>query len=220
MTNIYSKYLYMLSIIVIALGLFSTGCTNQPKGSAILDTKMDSLSHSVEALEPEINQLNKRLDEQATDIESSLSAQTKAHNSLKKELTEIGAMVEDVKQNMTLIDEERENAKSQLDEVNIRLESQIDELKTQLEGLKTELEKSESAAKDASAEKGLIEELFDDAIKLYRQGNFEDAISKWEELLTRDPSEREAKFYIEIAKDRIKEKQILDELKALLIQRK
>ncbi len=45
-------------------------------------------------------------------------------------------------------------------------------------------------------------------------------ISKWEEALARDPGKLEAKFNIEIAEDRIKEKEIHEELKTLLIQRK
>ena len=72
----------------------------------------------------------------------------------------------------------------------------------------------------SKAETNLTEELLDNGIKLYSQQKFEEAISKWEEVLARDSGKLEAKFYIEIAKDRIKQTQIHEELKALLIQRK
>jgi tetratricopeptide (TPR) repeat protein len=87
--------------------------------------------------------------------------------------------------------------------------------------MKTQLDKLETlCSKSTSAEARLIKGLLDEAIKLYRQGKFKEAISKWEEALARDPGKLEAKFNIEIAKDRIKEKEIHEELKSLLIQRK
>ena len=66
----------------------------------------------------------------------------------------------------------------------------------------------------------LVEDLLDKAIQLYRQEKFEEAIAKWEEVLALDPSKLEAKFNIEIAQDRIKEKQIQEDLKASRTQRK
>ena len=65
----------------------------------------------------------------------------------------------------------------------------------------------------------LVEELLDKAIRLYREESFEDAIAKWEEVLALDPSKLEAKFNIEIAQDRIKEKQIQKDLESTRIQK-
>ena len=66
----------------------------------------------------------------------------------------------------------------------------------------------------------LVEDLLDKAIQLYRQEKFEEAIARWEEVLALDPSKLEAKFNIEIAQDRIKEKQIQEDLKSSRTQRK
>lgn len=66
----------------------------------------------------------------------------------------------------------------------------------------------------------LIEELLDKAIKRYREGKYKNAIAKWEEVLALDPSKLEAKFNIEIAQDRIKEREVQEGLKSNLIQRK
>ena len=66
----------------------------------------------------------------------------------------------------------------------------------------------------------LVEELLNKAIRLYREEHFEEAIAKWEEVLALDPSKLEAKFNIEIAQDRIKEKQIQKDLEKTHIQKK
>ena len=65
----------------------------------------------------------------------------------------------------------------------------------------------------------LVQELLNKAISLYRKENFEEAIAKWEEVLVLDPSKLEAKFNIEIAQDRIKEKQIQKDLEKTHIQK-
>ncbi len=187
MAKIYSKYFYMFIITMISLGLFNAGCTLQPKRTVALETKMETLSHSVEGLEPEISGLKTKLDEQVAEIEASLSVQ--------------GNLLQEIKQNLDLVEEDKDKMKVQLDELG------------------TQLNRLETLSKKASAETSLTEELLDDAIILYRQQKFEEDISKWEEVLARNPGKLEAKFYIEIANDRIKEKEIHEDLKALLIQR-
>lgn len=188
MTRKYSKYFCMFTITMVSLGLFNSGCTLQPTRTAALETKMDTLSHSVEGLEPKISGLKTKLDEQVAEIEASLSAQ--------------GNLLQEIKRDLDLVEEDKGKMKVQLDELG------------------TQLNRFESLSEITSAETKLTEELLDGAIILYRQQKFEEAISKWEEILARDPGKLEAKFYIEIANDRIKEKATLEELKALLIQRK
>ena len=202
MTKIYSKYFYMFTITMISLGLFNAGCTNQQKRTATLETKMDTLSHSVESLEPEISGLNKKLDEQVAEIEASLSAQGNASKLLEKRVSETGNLLQEIKQNLDLVEEDKGKMKVQLDELG------------------TQLNRLESLSKITSAETNLTEELLDGAIILYRQQKFEEAILKWEEVLAHDPGKLEAKFYIEISKDKIKQNEIHEDLKALLIQRK
>ncbi|MHC4321278.1 MAG: hypothetical protein ACYST3_03275 [Planctomycetota bacterium] len=167
-----------------------------------MEKKLDALSKSVEGLEPEINVLREKLDKQESGMESTLSSQRNAHKRLEKELSETENLLKEIKQNMGLAEEDKGKMKAQLEELG------------------TQLNRLETLSKITSAETSLTEELLDKAIKLYRQEKFEDAISKWEEVLARDPGKLNAKFHIEIAKDRIKENQIHEELKALLIQRK
>jgi len=180
---------------MISLGLFNAGCTNQPKRTLTLETKMDTLSHSVESLTPEINELKTKLDAQVAEFQASLNEQGNKSKILEKRVTETGKSLQEIKQNLDLVEEG-----------NSKMEVQLNRL--------------ESLTKTGSAEANLTEELLEDAIKLYRQQKFEEAVSKWEEVLAHDPGKLDAKFNIEVAKDRIREKQIHEELKALLIQRK
>lgn len=49
-----------------------------------------------------------------------------------------------------------------------------------------------------------LQKILDGALLLYRKGNYKEAVSKWEEALILDPNNLEAKFNIEIAKEKIK----------------
>ncbi len=202
MTKKYSKYFYMFTITMISLGLFNAGCSNQPKRTEVLDIKMDSLSQSVEGLEPQISKLKKELDAQVAEIDTMLSSHSAAYKLLEEKVSETGSLTEKNKQNLDLVKEGKDN------------------IKVQLEELETQLNQLEATLKTSKSDTNLTEELLDSGIKFYMQQKFEEAISKWEEVLARDPGKLEAKFYIEIAKDRVKQAQIHEDLKALLIQRK
>ena len=195
MTKIDSRYFCMFTIAIISLGLFSAGCAYQPERIDVLEKKVDALSHRVESVEPEINELKKELGKQGAEIEAVLSSQSNASNRLEEGLSGTGNLLQEIKQDLALVEEDKNKMKARLEEL-------------------------EALSKSASAEAGLAEDLLNEAIKLYRQGKFEEAISKWEEALARDPGRLEAKFNIEIARDRIKEKRIHKELKESLIQRK
>ncbi len=196
MIKISSKYFYVFTIAIISFVLFNVGCSSQPKRVDILEEKVSTLSHSVESLEPKIYELKEKLSEQGLGIATTLSSQNSSRNRLEEGLRETRNLLQEIKQSLALIEEDK------------------DKMKTQLNKLET------LCSKSTSAEARLTEGLLDKAIKLYRQGEFEEAISKWEEALARDPGKLEAKFNIEIAKDRIREKEMHEELKALLIQRK
>jgi tetratricopeptide (TPR) repeat protein len=184
----------MFTIAIISLGLFNAGCAYQPERIDALEKKVDALSHSVESVEPEITELKKELGKQRAEIEAVLSSQSNASNRLEEGLSGTGNLLQEIKQNLALVEEDKNK-------------------------MKVRLEKLE-ALSESSAETSLTDNLLNEAIKLYREDKFEEAISKWEEALARDPGKLEAKFNIEIARDRIKEKRIHKELKESLIQRK
>lgn len=65
-------------------------------------------------------------------------------------------------------------------------------------------EDKEIEAIAANHEKEALQKLLDDALTHYRDGNYSEAIGKWEEVLVIDPENLEAKFNIEIAKEKMK----------------
>ena len=208
MTKINSKYFYMFTIAIISLGLFNVGCSYPSKRIDILEEKIGGLTNSIESLKTKTSELNelkleeKRLNQEYTRlknkqiaIETTQKSQNNAHNRLEEGLSETRILLQEIKQNLASVEEDKNKMKTQLKEL-------------------------EALSKSTGVETSLTEDLLDKAIKLYRQDKFEEAITKWEEVLAHDPSKLAAKFNIEIAKDKIKEKEIHEELKALLIQRK
>jgi len=192
----------MFAITLTSLVLLNGGCVTQPERIVSLENRLNALSKSVEGLEPEINVLRKKLDKQESGIESTLSSQRNASSHLEEGLSETEDLLKEIKENLALAEKDKSKTKEQMEE------------------LRTQLNRLETLSKLAGSKTSLTSDLLDKAISSYSQGNFEDAISKWKEVLAHDPDKLEAKFNIEIAKDRIKEKQIHDELKTLLIQRK
>ena len=65
---------------------------------------------------------------------------------------------------------------------------------------------AEKKAEETAAEQGkeAVQRLLDEALSLYRDENYKDAIGTWEAVLVIDPANLEAKFNIEIAKEKIK----------------
>ncbi len=201
MIKLYSKYFYIVIIAMISIGLFNSGCNNQPKRNVTLETKVDSLSNSVRGLEPQISGLKKKLDAQVAEIEASLSAQGDSHKLLEKRVSETGNLLHEIKQNIDLVEQDKDIMKVQM----IEFESQFSRLKT--------------VSRITERRLLLQKELLNCATELYKQQNFEKAIIKWEEVLAYDPDNPEAKFNIEVANDRIKQNEKDKALKTLLVQR-
>ena len=78
------------------------------------------------------------------------------------------------------------------------------EMIKEVTGEKKSEEDKEIEAIAANQEKEALQKLLDEALILYREGSYEDAIGKWEEVLVIDPGNLEAKFNIEIAREKIK----------------
>jgi outer membrane murein-binding lipoprotein Lpp len=187
---------------MISLGLFNSGCTNQPKRNVTLEKKVDSLSNSVRGLEPQISGLKKQFDAQVAEIEASLSAQNNSHKLLEEKVSETGNFLQEIKQNIDLVEKDKDRMKVQLDEFG----SQFNRLET--------------VSKITERKLFLQKELLNNAVELYKQQKFKEAILKWEEVLATDPENPEAKFNIEVTNDRIKQNEKDKALKTLLAQKK
>jgi tetratricopeptide (TPR) repeat protein len=146
-----------------------------------------------------------------------LSKQHKHHKQdtqkLEEELAETKDLLEKVKQQLAIVENDKNNLKAKLGKLEAPSEKAAEEEKGNVG------ENMENLTKETQ-ETSPVEDLLDKAIQLYREENFEEAIAKWEEVLALDPSKLEAKFNIEIAQDRLKEKQIQEDLKSSRTQRK
>ncbi len=272
MKKISSKYWYILTTIIILLGLFNSGCAqlekfsfgNKTKRINILEEKVESLTNNMGSLTTENYELKKNLSELETiknqlneeytqikniqtAIETAQASQNDARKHLEGELAETKVLLEKVKQQLTLVEKDKNNLKAKMEKLQASHEKTAETEAVASKATVTEEEKGNagteavaSKAKVTEEEKGnadksregmikeiqekrkisLVEDLLDKAIQLYRQEKFKEAIAKWEEVLALEPSKLEAKFNIEIAQDRIKEKQIQEDLKSSRTQRK
>ena len=253
MKKMSSKYWYILTTVIISLGLFNSGCTqlekfsfgNKTKRINILEEKVESLSYDMGSLTTENYELKKNLSELETiknqlneeytqikniqiAIETAQASQNDARKHMEGELVETKVLLEKVKQQLTLVEKDKNSLKAKMKKLE---SSRVKAAETETVASKATAAEEEKGNADKSREGltkeiqekrkiSLVEDLLDKAIQLYRQEKFEEAIAKWEEVLALDPSKLEAKFNIEIAQDRIKEKQIREDLKASRTQRK
>ncbi len=256
MKKISSKYWYILTTVIISFGLFNSGCTQLEKISFwknnskskrinILEEKVESLSYDMGSLTTENYELKKNLSELETiknqlneeytqikniqiAIETAQASQNEARKHLEGELAETKVLLEKVKQQLTLVEKDKNSLKAKMEKLEASREktAETDEVASKATAAKEEKgnagKSREGLIKETQEKRkiSLVEDLLDKAIKLYRQEKFKDAIAKWEEVLALDPSKLEAKFNIEIAQDRIKEKQIQEDLKSSRTQRK
>jgi len=209
-----------------------------------LEEKVSTLSYSMGSLTTENYELKKKLNEQETvksqlieeytQIKNKQAALDKTQasnnitrNHLKGELAETKVALETIKQRLAEMESEKNNLKAKLEilEATREIDTQTEVVVDKTANIKTENghtdQSNKSLIKEAQGQRksSLVEDLLDKAIRLYREEHFEDAIEKWEEVLVLDPSKLEAKFNIEIAQDRIKEKQIQKDLDSNRIQK-
>ncbi len=236
MKKMSSKYWYILTTVIISLGLFNSGCYQLKFGQKkterinILEEEVESLSNNIGSLTTENyelkkdlvkletakNQLNNKytqIKDKQIAIEAAQTSQNKIRKNLEEELAETKDLLGKVKQQLAIVENDKNNLKTKLEKLGAPREKAAEEEKGNVG------ENRENLAQETQ-ETSPVEDLLDKAIQLYREENFEEAIAKWEEVIALDPSKLEAKFNIEIAQDRIKEKQIQEDLKSSRIQRK
>ena len=198
---------------------------------ASLATINYDLKKSLNELKQEKERLNKeyvQLKNKQFAIETTQKLQNTEQNSLQEELLRTKNLLQEINKKLTLVETDKNKIKTQLEELEYLYSKSTDVDKdttsptTVVEKVNNTEKSRKSLIKETQKKRktSLVEDLLDKAIQLYRQGKFEDAIAKWQEVLALDPGKLEAKFNIEIARDRIKEKEIQEELKSSLIQRK
>ncbi len=182
---------------------------------------------SLEAIKSQLNKEYTQIKETQASLEKTQTSNKTARNRLKGELAETKVTLGKIKQQLAKMELEKNSLKAKLKtlEATRKAARQAEEVDDKITNIETEKTVNGQSRKDLIKETQenrkttLVEELLNKAIHLYREESFEEAISKWEEVLVLDPSKLEAKFNIEIAQDRIKEKQIQKDLEKTHIQK-
>jgi len=212
---------------------------NKEDRMSTLEEKVATLSYSLGSLTTENYELKKnfkeleavksQLNEEYTKIKDTQAALDKtqasnktARNRLKGELSKTKVALEEIRKLLAKMESEKNSLKAKLEaleaarEATAQAEDVADKTASNYTG-----KSRKNLIKEAQENRksSLVQELLNKAISLYRKENFEEAIAKWEEVLVLDPSKLEAKFNIEIAQDRIKEKQIQKDLEKTHIQK-
>lgn len=210
-------------VIMLSDKVESLNVKNAERTTTLDETQKQDLE--IESFHEEYVQLKNML----TVIENAQESHLNENSRLKDELSETRNQLQEIRQQLISVETDKDNIKAQLEELEVGYEKLTKEPQSIDTTVKVGKELNEVSEENREnlikkthqkLEASLIEDLLDKAINLYRQGKFEEAIARWEEVLTLNPEIHEAKFNIEIAQDKIKEKEVQEGLKSNLIQRK
>ncbi len=181
----------------------------------------------LEAIKSQLNEEYTKIKDTQASLEKTQASNKTARNRLKGELAKTKVALEKNKQQLVKMASEANSLKAKLKTLELarKKAAQAEEVVDKTTNIETGSDYTRQSRKNLIKETQenrkttLVEELLNKAIRLYREEHFEEAIAKWNEVLVLDPSKLEAKFNIEIAQDRIKEKQIQKDLEKTHIQK-
>lgn len=182
-----------------------------------LGKRVEELSQKTADMDTNYSKLYSHLDELSSNLEvkdnafeTILSESQRNIDNLEKKLSEIEKAKTDLQNQIKVLQEKRSGARdSNIEQPNSALKEKAGETTEQemitdaphgsgLEGGK----KIEGLATIQGKE--ALQKLLDEALAFYRNENYREAISKWQEVLAIDPENLEAKFNIEIATKKLK----------------
>jgi len=181
----------------------------------------------LEAIKSQLNEEYTKIKDTQASLEKTQASNKTARNRLKGELAKTKVALEKNKQQLVKMASEANSLKAKLKTLELarKKAAQAEEVVDKTTNIETGSDYTRQSRKNLIKETQenrkttLVEELLNKAIRMYREEHFEEAIAKWNEVLVLDPSKLEAKFNIEIAQDRIKEKQIQKDLEKTHIQK-
>lgn len=174
------------------------------KHSDAIDTNYSNLNTTIDALSSKIA----RVETRDSSFETTLSETQKNINDLSRKLTEMERLNDDLQNKAIASQPLQPQVMSPEPEVPLQQEvkeedaGEITEEKP--ETITETREETKTGEVSNGQEKELLQKLLDEALISYREGNYSDAIAKWEEVIAIDPESIEAKFNIEIAKEKLK----------------
>lgn len=180
---------------------------------------VEELAQKTTDIDTNYSKLNTTLDKLSSQVEtkdssmvSTISETQKNINDLTQKLSEIEQVKTDLQNQALALQSQRflirnSEIEQQSDAMKEEAKEMIEELREMVKEAKGEIKpEAEKKAEETATEQGkeAVQRLLDEALALYRDENYKDAIGKWEAVLVIDPANLEAKFNIEIAKEKIK----------------
>ncbi|MBE7443985.1 MAG: hypothetical protein HS132_01460 [Planctomycetia bacterium] len=163
-----------------------------------LRNALDGLSSRVELRNSAFETIFTETQKSINDLGKKISEIEKAKTDLQNQL--LGLQTQSSRLTGSRIEQHTEAMKEDAKEVFVQGREMIKE--STGGGKSGEDKKIEAIA--TNQEKEVLQKLLDEALLCYRDGHYNEAISKWEEVIVIDPENLEAKFNIEIAKEKIK----------------
>ncbi len=170
----------------------------------------DADSHYLNLLNS-LNGLSFNVEQKNSSFENILAETQKTVKGIEKKMDEIEKTKIDLQNQLITLQSQRprltgtkiEQPKESMKEAKEMIEQGREMLK-EANGEKKAAEDQKIKAIAAGHEKEALQKLLDEALMLYREGNYKGAVGKWEEVLIIEPENLEAKFNIEIANEKIK----------------
>lgn len=163
-----------------------------------LQNRLDGLSSRVELKDSAFETILAETQKSISDLEKKVTEIEKAKIDLQNQLLSLQA------QRSRLMGSKIELHTGTMKEEAKEMIAQGHEMIKEATGEKKSEEDKKREAIAVNQEKDALQELLDEALTLYREGSYNEAIGKWEEVLVIEPGNLEAKFNIEIAKEKIK----------------
>ena len=180
---------------------------------------VEELAQKTTDIDTNYSKLNTTLDKLSSQVEtkdssmvSTISETQKNINDLTQKLSEIEQVKTDLQNQALALQSQRfliknSEIEQQSEAMKEEAKEMIKELREMVKEAKGEIKsEEEKKTEETATEQGkeAVQRLLDEALSLYRDENYKDAIRTWEAVLVIDPANLEAKFNIEIAKEKIK----------------
>ena len=177
-----------------------------------LAQKTTDIDTNYSKLNATMDKLISQVETKDSSMESTISETQKNINDLTQKLSEIEQVKTDLQNQALALQSQRflirnSEIEQQSEAMKEEAKEMIEELREMVKEAKGEIKpEAEKKAEETAAEQGkeAVQRLLDEALSLYRDENYKDAIKTWEAVLVIDPANLEAKFNIEIAKEKIK----------------
>ncbi|OQY98205.1 MAG: hypothetical protein B6D35_12820 [Candidatus Brocadia sp. UTAMX2] len=190
-------------------GLSDLNDTTQALGKCVelLSSKTADADSNYTKLLSRLNELDSKIVLMDSSLENVVAETQKTVKDLEREMGEIEKAKTDLQNQLMALQAQRSRLTGKKIEQTKEVKEMLEQGREMLKDASSEI-KPENDQKlktiITNQEKEALQKLLDDALTLYREGNYKAAIGKWEEVLVIEPENLEAKFNIEIANEKVR----------------